>query len=65
MSQYIEATFLQVINESHETCTAPRICHHQQHLGPPELHMVFTHIQPQKVLTYLSERWNEKDGMIY
>ncbi len=55
MSQYIEATLLQVINESHETCTAARVCHHQQQLGPPELHMVLTYIQHQQVFAHLSD----------
>lgn len=44
MSQYIKATLLQVINEGHQADTAARVCHHQQHLGPPELYMVLTHI---------------------
>lgn len=56
MSQYIEATLLQVINESDEPCTAARVRYHQQQLGPPELHMVLTHIQPQQVLAHLSEK---------
>ena len=61
MSQYIEATLLQVINESHETCTATRVCHHQQQLGPPELDMILTHIQPQQVFAHLSEyKWGEE-----
>lgn len=55
MSQYIEATLLQVIDESHETCTAARVCDHQEHLWPPEFHMVFTYVQHQQVLAYLSE----------
>lgn len=55
MSQYIEATLLQVINESHEACATARICHHQQHLEPPELDMILTHIQHQQVFAHLSK----------
>lgn len=63
MSQYIKATLLQVINESQEANTAARVCHHQQQLGPPELHMVLAHIQHQEILAYLSDnKWGEKDN---
>lgn len=55
MSQYQQATLLQVVNESHEIGAAARVRHHQQQLRPPELHMVLTHIQHQQVLAHLSK----------
>lgn len=45
MSQHVEATLLDVVNEGDEAHTAARVRHHQQNLWSPELHMVLTHIQ--------------------
>lgn len=53
MSQYIKATLLQVVNKSHQTCAATRICDHQQHLEPPEFHVILTHVQHQQVFAHL------------
>lgn len=51
--QHIEAALLDVVDEGDQSHTAPGVGHHQQHLRPPELHVIFTNVQHQQVLTHL------------
>lgn len=53
VSQHIKSTLLQLVHKQDELTGRPRVGHHQQHLRPPELHVFFSHIQHQQILTHL------------
>lgn len=55
VSQHVEAALLHVVDEGDETDAAAWVGHHQKDLGPPELHVVFPHVQHQQVLANLLE----------
>lgn len=53
MSENVEATFLDVIDEGDEAHAAARVGNHQEDLGPPKLDVVLPHVQHQQVFTHL------------
>lgn len=56
MAQHVESSLLQLVDEQDELTGGARVGHHQQHLRPPELHVVFSHIQHQQILTHLKKK---------
>lgn len=64
VTQHIQPPLLQLVHEQDELAGGARVGHHQQHLGPPELHVVFPHIQHQQILPHLNhkemDRWRKK-----
>ena len=44
---------LQLVDKQNELAGRARVGHHQQHLRPPELDVVFSHIQHEQVLPHL------------
>lgn len=62
VSQDVEAALLDVVDEGDEAHAAARVGHHQQDLGPPELHVVLPHVQHQQVLAHLRQKMSKKKG---
>ena len=44
VTQHKQSSLLQLVHKQDELTGGARVGHHQQHLRPPELHMVFPHI---------------------
>lgn len=55
MSEDVKAALLDIVNEGDEADVSARVGHHQQHLRPPELHVILTYVQHQQVFTHLRE----------
>lgn len=53
MAQYIEAPFLELVGQPQQRQGTPGVPHQKQQLGPPELHMLLSDIQPEQVLSHL------------
>lgn len=60
MTQHIQSSLLQLIYKQDELAGRAGVGHHQQHLRPPELHVVFPHIQHQQILAHLKTRADEE-----
>lgn len=55
MTQHIEATLLNVIDEGDEAHAAPGVGNHEQDLRSPELDVVLSHVQHQQIFSHLFE----------
>ena len=56
VAQHKQPSLLQLVDKQDELTGGARVGHHQQHLRPPELHVVLPHIQHQQILTHLNQR---------
>lgn len=56
VAQHKEPPLLQLIHKEDELTGRSRVGHHQQHLRPPELHVVLPHIQHQQILSHLKTK---------
>lgn len=55
VTQHIEATLLDVVDEGDEAHAATGVGHHEQDLRSPELDVVLSHVQHQQILSHLFE----------
>lgn len=53
MTQDVETRFLEVIHEVDEGTGRARVRHEQEHLGPPELDVVFAGVEEEQVFPHL------------
>lgn len=53
MAEDKQPPLLQLVDKQDELTGRAGVGHHQQHLRPPELYVVFPHIQHEQILTHL------------
>lgn len=53
MAEDKQPPLLQLVDKQNELAGRAGVGHHQQHLRPPELHVIFPHIQHEQILAHL------------
>lgn len=56
VAQHKQPSLLQLVYKEDELAGRAGVGHHQQHLRPPELHVVLPHIQHQQILAHLKPK---------
>lgn len=62
MAEDKQAPLLQLVDKQNELAGRAGVGHHQQHLRPPELHVVFPHIQHEQILAHLQTGRGDRDN---
>lgn len=61
MAEDKQAPLLQLVDKQNELAGRAGVGHHQQHLRPPELHVVLPHIQHEQILAHLRTGKSDRD----
>lgn len=56
VAEHEQPPLLQLVDKQNELTGRAGVGHHQQHLRPPELHVVFPHVQHEQILPHLRPR---------
>lgn len=62
MAQHVQPSLLQLVDKEDELTGGARVGHHQQHLRPPELHVLLPHVQHQEILPHLTHSGAEEQS---